>query len=343
MIDTFVLLSPILLLCIVALVGLLGCNQVYGLHGTHESFPIASVDPSWGSPAGGTAVTITTSGANSGATVAFGGAAVDPEFVHITNSSITVDQTPRHSPGAVDVVVTNTDESRGTLSSGFTYGVAETGTALNYATGVANLQLAPVEGQLVVVVALWSGAGALTLNSNPATTFTLIKQADLGPNNPPNQPVHVAVYFANNLSGAVAVSSNLTGGGSPRIAMVATAYDFVATNLALTPDQFSSLQGSGTSLALPLSISDLAAGDLIYATAVSLNSAGQVAGGVTAPAGNDTIIARTQTPIPAYLLVEDHVVLPPDLSASPFSITATATDPTGSWFIFGMRVRVGAS
>lgn len=338
MIDAFVLLSPILLLAVIALVGLVGCNQVFGLDPTRGALPDPTLDPTWGSPAGGTKVTITQPDVNTGATVAFGGAAADPEFVSVNGNQVTVSATPRHSPGAVDVVVTNPGGDSGTAKAAFTYGVAETDTAVNFATGVATLQLAPVEGHLVVVVALWSGAGTLTLNVNPPTPFMLIKQADLPPQN-----IHAAVYFANNLAGAVAVRGDLAGGGSPSFAMVATAYDSVDTSLSLTSDQFNSLQGSGSSLSLPLPISDLAAGDLIYAMAVSRNSAGALAGGVAAPVGDNTIITRTRSPIPAYLLVDDHVVLPADLNASPFSISATATDPTGSWYIFGMRIRVGAS
>jgi hypothetical protein len=64
-------------------------------------------------------VTLTGQNFASGATVTFGGAAATSVVV-VSATQITA-KTPPHKPGSVNIVVTNPDGQRGTLSSGFTY------------------------------------------------------------------------------------------------------------------------------------------------------------------------------------------------------------------------------
>jgi hypothetical protein len=81
---------------------------------------ISSVSPEVGSTAGNTAVTITGSGFQSGATVTFGG--VGATGVNVTSSTQITAKTPAQaSPGSVDVAVTNPDSSSGVLANGFNY------------------------------------------------------------------------------------------------------------------------------------------------------------------------------------------------------------------------------
>ena len=338
MIDAYVLLlTPILLFGIVALLGLLGCDQVLGLHDSIQALPTPAVQPVFGSPAGGAKCTVTGSDFVSGATVSFGGAAAAPDFTDFVSSSeIDITQTPRHSPGVVDVVVTNPNGATGTLSNGYVYSVTENDTAVASLTGVSTLQLNPVEGQLVVVAALWSGVGTISFVTDPATTFTLVKQDVLAPQN-----INIAIYVANQLTGPVSIRGNITGGAPPRFSVIATGYDSADPNQAFTPDQFNSAQGAGMMLSLPLQISDLAPGDLIYAVALSRDSSGALSGGVTAPTNpNLTVSTRSTTPILPYFLVDDQVLLPGDISPS-FNVTATSS--TSNWYIFAMRIRVATS
>ena len=80
---------------------------------------VSSVTPNTGPTGGGTAVTITGSGFQSGAAVTFGGAAATN--VVVTNAAqITANTAPR-SAGTVNVVVTNPDGQSGTLTNGFIY------------------------------------------------------------------------------------------------------------------------------------------------------------------------------------------------------------------------------
>src|SRR6202040_1334983 len=79
-----------------------------------------SIAPSTGPASGGTAVTITGTGFQSGATVSLGGTAATSVVVS-SSTSITA-TTAAHAAGAVNVVVTNSDAQSGTLPNGYTYG-----------------------------------------------------------------------------------------------------------------------------------------------------------------------------------------------------------------------------
>jgi hypothetical protein len=90
---------------------------VYGLIAPAPN--LTTVSPTTGLTTGGTPVTLTGQNFASGATVTFGGAAATSVVV-VSATQITAN-TPSHAQGSVNVVVTNPDGQRGTLSSGFTY------------------------------------------------------------------------------------------------------------------------------------------------------------------------------------------------------------------------------
>ena len=80
---------------------------------------ITAVSPTSGNTAGGTVVTITGTGFQTGATVTFGGAAA--ATVTVVSAASIVATTPAHAAGAVNVVVTNPDFQSATVAAGFTY------------------------------------------------------------------------------------------------------------------------------------------------------------------------------------------------------------------------------
>ncbi|HEV7488032.1 MAG TPA: carboxypeptidase regulatory-like domain-containing protein, partial [Thermoanaerobaculia bacterium] len=80
---------------------------------------VTSVSPVGGTIAGGSAVTINGTGFNAGATVTFGGSAAT-NVVVVSSIKITA-RTPAHAAGSVNVTVTNTDTSNGTLTNGYLY------------------------------------------------------------------------------------------------------------------------------------------------------------------------------------------------------------------------------
>jgi hypothetical protein len=80
---------------------------------------VTNVSPNSGTYLGGTAVTITGTGFLSGASATFGGSAATS--VVVVNSTTITAVTPAHALGAVNVTVTNTDTTSGTLTNGYTY------------------------------------------------------------------------------------------------------------------------------------------------------------------------------------------------------------------------------
>ena len=80
---------------------------------------ITKVTPPAGKTAGGKSVTISGTGFLSGATVTFGGAAATN--VVVVNSTTITAKTPAHAGGAVNVTVTNTNNTSATLTNGYTY------------------------------------------------------------------------------------------------------------------------------------------------------------------------------------------------------------------------------
>lgn len=80
---------------------------------------VTALDPPAGSSEGGTLVTVSGTGFQSGATVTFGSTpATGVQFVAPDQLTAT---TPAHAAGAVDVTVTNPDGQASTLTGGFTY------------------------------------------------------------------------------------------------------------------------------------------------------------------------------------------------------------------------------
>src|SRR5258708_36017344 len=142
MMDAFVILTPILLLGVIALLGFVGCNWAFGISQTGLLMTVTGVSPSSGPTQGGQQVIVTGSSFDSNPTVTFGGAAAT-----VTNAApgFIVLQTPAHGSGAVDVVVTNPDGNTGTLASTdllhYTYAaVANLGTAIVPAKGAGTAQ-----------------------------------------------------------------------------------------------------------------------------------------------------------------------------------------------------------
>jgi hypothetical protein len=140
---------------------------------------VSSILPTSGSTAGGTVVTISGSGF-SNPTVKFGGIAATN--VSSSASSITA-TTPAHAAGAVDVVVTNSDNQSATVTQGFTY-VLPNPTISNVSPNTG-----PTTGGTLVTITgtnFQTGAtvkfGALSANDvNVVNATTLTAHTPLGP------------------------------------------------------------------------------------------------------------------------------------------------------------------
>lgn len=158
---------------------------------------VTGILPTAGPLAGGTAVTITGTSFNAGATVKFGDAA--GTVTSVTANTITAVTPAKTASGKVTVTVTNTDTKVGTLASGFTYQVAPTLTAVTAPTRVStaggtSVSLTGtgfVEGITVTVGT--SAASSVVLAGATKVTFTA-----------PAQPVGIATVVVRNADQQVA-------------------------------------------------------------------------------------------------------------------------------------------
>ena len=111
--------SAALTASLVGCVGLsIGCGASPTSPGPVAPPTVPAISPSRGLP--GDRVSVTGSGFLAGATLTFDGV---PAKVTSTFTNFIAGTTPFHSPGAVDVVVTNPDGTKTTLAGGFTYEV----------------------------------------------------------------------------------------------------------------------------------------------------------------------------------------------------------------------------
>ena len=148
-----------------------------------------SIAPIGGPPAGGTAVTITGTGFQSGAMVTFGGAAAT--VLTVTATTITA-TTPAHAAGSVAVVVTNPDTQSGTVPGGYLYAVAPSVTKVNPIGG-------PLAGGTSVTITgtgFQSGA-TVTFGTVPATNVVFVNSNQITATTPANPAGAVNVKVTN--------------------------------------------------------------------------------------------------------------------------------------------------
>jgi hypothetical protein len=345
MIDLFVLLTPLLLLGVVALLGFAGCV----FHAGSEANSL-TVSPSSGTVDGGTMVTISADEGTFGSnvTAAFGNAPAVPATYVIGSdyAQVTATTPPQQSAGAVDVTVDYLDPSgqSGSIETdqAFTYNLlpvtplqppALTNQPVGNSSVSATLNAFAAPNRLVVVTVQWGGAGTLTLTSAPTVTFNRVEMDPftLGPAG------QVATFYAfADLSGGITITATL---GTPTaltdLSLLVSAYDNVdAGGPVLATNQQNKF--SGAAPALQFGTSSLAVGDLIYAVAVERGGGGASKGTWT-PGANLTELAGQG----GFIMLEYEVLQQADITAGQVNLTATdATAPAaGLWYLFAMALK----
>ncbi|MCI0342026.1 MAG: IPT/TIG domain-containing protein [Planctomycetales bacterium] len=288
--------------------------------------------PVTGPTAGGTAVTLTGTNFQAGATVAVGGAAAT-SVVLVSATSITA-VTPAGAAGAANVVVTNPDSQAATLVNGFTYtsgaAPAPTLASVSPASGPT------AGGQLVTLSGTGFQTGAsVTFGGTAATSVTVLSAGTL-----------TCVTPATGTPGAVSVtitnpdtqSATLTGG-----------YTYVAPPAlsSISPTSGSSLGGT----AVTLSGTSFQAGATVLVGA-SLATSVAVTGTTTitcaTPAGTGTVnVTVTNPDTQSATLTNGYIYVAPAptlASVAPSSgptAGGTAVTLTGTGFLAGATVAVG--
>lgn len=140
---------------------------------------VASIAPTSGTTAGGTAVTIT--GTNfSSSTVSIGGVAATG--VNVVSSTTITATTPAHAAGAVDVKVTNGDGQFATLTNGFTFN-APSPTIASVAPSSG-----PVTGGTAITITgtNFQNGAMVSIGESPATNVVVVSATQITATTPAN-------------------------------------------------------------------------------------------------------------------------------------------------------------
>lgn len=181
MFDSFLILTPILILGVVALFAFLGCNLVFGLDEVIESIQINQIVPSQGPAFGGTSVQIFGSNMSGVDKVTFGG--VDAASFNVVSDGEIDAVTPQVSgPQSAKIVVTRSSGSDATSSTDdvfFNYlaiGFVQTASASQAGNPPISLTLNnTAQGNLLIAAVSYGGpaAGSVTVSDNLGNAFTL--------------------------------------------------------------------------------------------------------------------------------------------------------------------------
>src|SRR5262249_13877361 len=150
-------------------------------------------------------------------------------------------------------------------------------------------------------------------------------------------PQQVATFYAIvDLSSGLTVNANLSVASTTDFNLLLSAYDHA--DPASAPTSPISKQGTGTNPApsLTLQTSALAAGDLIYASAVARNSS-LVLNGSWSPGAPFTAEAGQND----YLLLANYVLQQSDVDAGQINITAADANGTATsrWYLYGAAIK----
>lgn len=175
MLDWFVVLTPLLILGVVALLGFIGCDSVLGLNPAALRIFLDKLDPNIGASAGGTMVTMTGSNFTGANKVTFGG--VDALFKVVSDSEIDAISPPNPVGPAGVMVFSAGPDSQFPVT--FTYvaigfvqmdaNSAAAGTSIS-----VTLANATAPGNILIAAVSHQVAGAVTVTDNLGNAFTSV-------------------------------------------------------------------------------------------------------------------------------------------------------------------------
>jgi hypothetical protein len=180
MFDSFLILTPLLLLAVVALFAFVGCNAVLGIDETKLAIEAQQITPSQGPAFGGTSVQIAGSNFTGVDKVTFG--ALDAASFSVTSDNAINATTPRVSgPQSVKVVVTrSTGPDAGSSFNDlfFQYlalGFVQTASTSQAGSPPISVTLNTTQGNLLIAAVSYGGpaAGSVSVSDNLGNAFTL--------------------------------------------------------------------------------------------------------------------------------------------------------------------------
>ena len=205
MLDWFVILTPLFVLGVIALLGFVGCDQLFGINPTKPRITLDKLDPNVGAIAGGTKVTLTGGNFADVNKVTFGGVSA---YFQVSSDSEIDAISPAHAGGQVDVIALTPNNSTNPLP--FTYvaigfvqmeaNSAPAGTSIQ-----ATLANPTTAGNILIAAVSYVGAG-ITVKDDSGNAFTSVGRHAW------YQGQAEMFYLANIAGGAVTVTASLTSG-----------------------------------------------------------------------------------------------------------------------------------
>ena len=294
---------------------------------------VSAVAPNSGSTLGGTVVTVTGTGFQTGAVVRFGGTAATN--VSVSNSTTLVATTPAHAPGAVTVQIVNADTQSGSLANAFTYQAAPPPVVSSVSptsgtTGGGTVVSITGSGFASGATVRFGGVLATGVNVASPTLLTAVTPAgsgtvDVRVTNPDGQ-----VGQVNNAYSYVSSPAPTLAGVSPNTGIRTGGTSVTLTGTGFLPGavvRFGSTNATSTVVVSPTQIT---------ATTPSVASTGVVAVTVTNTDGKAATLSN------AFTFTTSMFVT----AVSPSSGTTGGGTPvtiTGSGFASGATVRFGTS
>ncbi len=326
MIDLFVLLTPIFVLGILALLGFVGCDTVFGLHSTGLLPQISNIEPDSGPSVGGAPVKIFGSGFTdegiNGAT--FGG--VNGTNVKVVSDSEVDANTPPHAVGPVDVVLT-TNGSLSSSSYTFTYYVIgfvqANGNEQNINGPISvTLQNPTTKGNLLIVAVTYADAtpGSVAVSDNFGNPFT---QAGTGP-----WLRQSGLFYLPNIPGGnVTITATFPSGATGPSSICVSEYSGASTVYGFSTAHSPSTGTAGIETMAGVSVQPAQSGDIVYVVVSTGRDTNMMAGANFTP---------RQTPVTS-LLMEDS-------TAGVTAAQTVATDDTtggtfAAWVALAVAIR----
>ena len=303
-----------------------------GSSGSNPAPLVSSISPTSGSGSGGTAVTITGTGFLSGATVSIGGTATGVNVVSSTSITAT---TPAHSTGAVNVVVTNTDNQAGTLTNGYSYNPsnpAPTVSVISPATGTA------AGGTSVTITGTGFLTGAMVkLGGTAATNVNVVSSTSITATTAAHSAGAVSVVVTNTDS----QNGTLTNGYSytnpvPNVTSIAPKSGPAAGGTSVTITGTGFLSGAAVSLG-----GTAATGvNVVSSTSITATTAAHAAGAVSVVVTNSD--GQNGTLSNGFTYVAAPTITAVNPATGPIG-GGTGSTITGTNFVSGATVSFGGT
>lgn len=174
MLDWFVILTPLLVLAVVALLGFVGCNQVFGLKSTQGLITLDQLEPNVGPTVGGTMVQLTGGSFTGVNKVTFGG--VSALFNVVSDSEIDA-VSPPNPVGAADVIAFMPGNQTNALPFAYVAIAFVQMQANSTASGTkiqATLSNPTAAGNILIAAVSYVGSGPISVTDNSGNAFTSV-------------------------------------------------------------------------------------------------------------------------------------------------------------------------